>query len=98
MPGGHFDENETPVEGLKRELKEELNVNIEVDPTPLMNMQSDYHGEGHFGFFNAMLVSGVMKIDRTEIEAVGWFSRDDMKHMNIMKATKRFFETYPTKN
>ena len=36
VPGGFLELGEHPVDGLKREVREELGLEIEVDPTPVL--------------------------------------------------------------
>lgn len=47
IPGGHVEEGETPEETVKRELKEELNIDIEIirylDRIIIGNIQEDYY-------------------------------------------------------
>lgn len=90
-PGGRFILEETPIDGLKREIREEIGVVIEAEKKPVFVTESDYH-EGNFGFFMARIKSGTIRIEKREIEDAGWFPISEIKKMNLMAATRRFYE------
>lgn len=91
-PGGSFKLNESFKEGIKREIKEETGLEIEViDDNPIHVEKIDYK-PGFFGFFRAKLIGGEIKIDENEIEKWGWFNRSEIKKLKLMKATKAFYK------
>ncbi len=91
-PGGKFESHESPIKGLKREIREEVGLEIEVTrKEPLMVMKSDYE-YGNFGFFEARVRGGELRTDKREIEDAGWFTKEDAKRMNLMNATRNFYE------
>jgi 8-oxo-dGTP diphosphatase len=93
-PGGEFLEGESPEEGIKREIMEEVGLEVElIDKEPVLVMESDY-GDGMFGFFRARAVGGELKIDAGEVELAAWFPRSEILGLNLMGATRKFYETY----
>lgn len=46
VPGGFLEVGEHPVDGLKREAREELGVDLDVDPTPVLLAPHTYGPEG----------------------------------------------------
>ncbi len=91
-PGGKFELGENVANGMKREVKEEVGLEIElVNENPVMVIESDYE-PGSFGFFTARFVGGQLRIDKKEIEDVGWFTIEEIKKMDLMNATRRFYE------
>lgn len=90
-PGGHLERNES-IEGcLKRELKEELDVEIKpIREIAILPM--DIKGEiAHF--WECKLVKGEPKSDST-IKKFGFFSGEDVKTLFLWPATRKFFEKY----
>jgi len=96
-PGGKFELNENPIEGLKREVKEETGLEIEViDKCPLAILKSDY-ADHYFGFYRAKCKNAEIKINKREVENFGWFTVEEIKRLNLMNATKIFYEKYLNK-
>lgn len=91
-PGGKFNSNESYEVGLRRELKEELGLEIELlDKIPIFIEKSEYD-EGYFGFFKGIITGGKLKIESREIEEANWFSSKEIKKLPLMKATEKFYE------
>ena len=90
-PGGKIQENETPAEGLKREILEELGLEIEIlGSEPALVMESEYDS-GMFGFFRARVKSGKLSIEEREIDQAAWFRKKEIMGLNLMKATRYFY-------
>jgi 8-oxo-dGTP diphosphatase len=83
LPGGLLDRGEAPADGLRRELREEVGVDVEVcgDPVVLVDLGSQLV---EF-FFHARLADGVdadsVRAASAEIEEVGWFARDEARDL-----------------
>ena len=61
VPGGFLELGEQPVDGLKREVREELGLEIEVDPTPVLLAPHTYGPEGVWALaigFRARILEG----------------------------------------
>ena len=81
IPGGFLEEGEHPLEGLKRELREE--TGLEVEPIELLGIWMDTYGgdstaEATLNFYwTARVVSGEPKA-ADDVDELGWFAPDEL--------------------
>lgn len=86
IPGGFLEEGETPVAGVKRELREELGV--EVDVTDADYIQASPHRYGDDGTwtlalgFRARLTSGDPS-PADDVESFRWVEDDDLEDIDF---------------
>ena len=90
--GGHVEDNETLEETLKRELAEE--VGIEVDKYEFLDRYQDK--EPTFGFdyvHNIFIVNSFSgtpsNLNENEHESIGWFSKTEIKDLKMHDEVKR---------
>ena len=87
IPGGHVEENETCEETVIRELKEEMNIDIEIIKY-LGNLVVDNKEEY---YYYARIIGGELKFGGEELERnsidnyyeIRWLSLDDLDDSNI---------------
>lgn len=86
FPGGKIEEDETPENALKREIKEELNADIEVDNF-LMDIDYDYP---NFHLYMKVYFCHLLKphIELLEHENALWVKKEDLKNINFLPADK----------
>jgi 8-oxo-dGTP diphosphatase len=81
LPGGLLDRRETPLDGLRREVREEVGLEVVVTGDPIVIV--DLGSQLVDFFYRAELADGVRPEDAharsSEIEAVGWFSREEAR-------------------
>ncbi len=86
VPGGFLGPGEDPLVGLKREVKEELGVEVEAAIEDLVQMVPHRYGpEGDFVLalgFRARLVSGDPK-PADDVAAVRWISRNEIDDLDF---------------
>jgi 8-oxo-dGTP pyrophosphatase MutT (NUDIX family) len=90
-PGGHIEEESVP-DGLKRELREELSLEI-LPIRQLAETPGDVEGQITV-WWECEVVSGELRINNAELADARYCSREEMGHMPIWPATRKFFEEY----
>lgn len=90
-PGGHLEKNEDEESALIREIKEELNLQIE----PIKKIAETVGDmKENTYWWECNLLSNEMIMDNTEISEAGWFAKEAMRNMQLWPATRYFFEKY----
>jgi ADP-ribose pyrophosphatase YjhB (NUDIX family) len=81
LPGGFVDEGEHPLETLRRELREE--TNLEVEPLEFLGVWMDVYGGDSTGestlnlFWTARVVGGDPR-PADDVAELGWFAPDEL--------------------
>ena len=90
FPGGKIEPGETPEEALKREIREELDAEIEVGE-PAGRIEYDYP-EFHLSMdcFFCVLLSGALILK--EHEAAKWLSREELDSVAWLPADMSLIE------
>lgn len=100
IPAGKIEIGETMVQALKRELKEE--VNLEIRNEKLMCVwdavfPKDYIKKKHFIFHNFLCFTANetdIRIDNNEIQAYKWVDLKNVTKENLENYTRRTIEEY----
>ena len=72
--GGHIEENETPKQALKREFKEETNLDVEIGEIIDMRIEKTFDRTKIIVAFRVVSAEGKIKLN-FESEAYGWFTK-----------------------
>lgn len=84
FPGGKIEAGETPEEALRREIREELDVDITVD-SHLVTVEEDYpQFHLHMQCFFCHLTQGQPRL--LEAEAARWLHADELDEMDWLAA------------
>ncbi len=78
--GGHVEENEAPKEALRREFKEETNLDIEVGDIIAGRIEESFDRTKIIIAFKVTPVSGEIELNG-ENEAYGWFTEFPAKRV-----------------
>jgi mutator protein MutT len=87
FPGGKVREGEGDEEALRREIREELGVDLHVGPLEC-ETEHDYPGlSGHLLFHRCEVVSGVIGRS-TDHEELAWVAPGDMEKFDFLEADR----------
>ena len=79
FPKGHVEEGETEIQTAKREIKEETNLDVEINENfRYTENYSPAEGiEKEVVYFIAKKVGGKIKIQEEEVKGIGWFTYEE---------------------
>ncbi len=99
IPGGHIELGERIEEALKREVKEE--VGLDIEPVRLLLMQEAIYSEEfykprHFIFLDFLCKTRdtAVKIDNKEIQSYVWVKPEEALQIKLDEFTKRLLNAY----
>ena len=88
LPGGRIDKGEDPVETARREIHEELEVNL----NELYDVGDwSYNGHQH-KIFGTIFDGDIGQVDEYEILEIGWFTLDDIRGLESQDRLHGGFE------
>lgn len=92
LPGGGIDENEQPVEGIKREIKEETGLDVSaleiIDAISIPNLDNT----------TAIMIAFKTKTDSENVilskehDDYKWMSKEEVKNTELPETYKKFIE------
>ena len=83
FPGGKVDKNETNEEALKREIKEELNINIFVEKKITEEKYVDQSINIILHYYFCKITDGVIILNEHENSV--WVSKNDIKYYDMIE-------------
>lgn len=99
IPGGHVELGETTKDALKREIKEE--VGLEIGEIEFLQYQDaifapEFAKKKHFVFleFSAKCIDDKVTVDNDEITDFRWVNPVDSLKMNLASYTRRVVEAF----
>lgn len=90
--GGHVKPNESPLEGIIRELQEEANISVQVI-SKVCEVQGDYVNIP-IHVYLAQYISGEPRARDGELGTLGWFSLQEMEGLNLSRLCRSILEKY----
>lgn len=90
FPGGKFEEGETPEECLAREIKEELDIDIEVGNFFAENKFTYSKGDIHLLAYYIKHMSGEIKLNVHD--NIAFVDKDEIYNYDFLEADKLFIE------
>jgi 8-oxo-dGTP diphosphatase len=92
LPGGHLEANESPTDGVKREVLEETGYNIDV--SHLISIYSVPIKDDLVLLFRATVTGKENWTTNDEIEEIGFFPREQLPHQLHAWNRKRINDAY----
>lgn len=93
IPGGKVEFGENLIDAVKREIKEETNLDVEIkkfiDFQEAIHPKYDYHTV--IFFYHAVPQNEDIILDKDIIEAK-FFSREEIRSLNLVDSAKKFLE------
>jgi 8-oxo-dGTP pyrophosphatase MutT (NUDIX family) len=90
FPGGRLNANESPVEGIAREIKEELGLTI-FDIKPF-RVEPSFHFKSNmpqvFIAYTCSAEDGELAIDSSEVEEWKWVTKEELKNLPMFDDCK----------
>ena len=92
FPGGKIESGESPKAALKRELMEEIGINVEPeDMSAFYSKQHNYHDKSvDLSFFLITQYQG--QPEGKEGQAIQWFGSDQLNELDVLAANKEIVE------
>jgi ADP-ribose pyrophosphatase len=100
VPGGHIEPYERIEEAIKREVKEEVGLDVEVKELLLIqqviNPKEFYDKKRHFIFFDFLCFSknDEVKIDNREIQDFIWVKPEEALNYDLEEYTRNLINKY----
>ena len=96
LPEGKLEENETPLNALHREIKEELGLKIKSTELKTVS-QTEIEAKGikylAFRLIYQVILNSISKIKLSEEHSeYGWFSEKDFNNLKLLPGTKEAIE------
>jgi len=96
LPEGKLEENETPSDALRREIKEELGLKIKSTELKTVS-QTEIEAKGikylAFRLIYQVILNSISKIKLSEEHSeYGWFSEKDFNNLKLLPGTKEAIE------
>jgi 8-oxo-dGTP pyrophosphatase MutT (NUDIX family) len=88
LPGGRVLPNEQPVDGIKRELSEELRLHV----PNVVELGDWWHREENYRLFGTDVIRGVRWFDVRELNAVVWLRPSEVAKLAARKELHKGFE------
>lgn len=98
FPGGRIEFGENPEETARREFREEVGCEIKVKRLiPLIQSSvwsriDNKEQQAIIICYEAEIVSGVPSAQDRKVAEVGWFSRDELKSLDILQGINKFID------
>ncbi len=94
FPKGHIEENETEIQTALREVKEETNLDVEIDKSRRYTESyiTDTGAEKEVVLFIAKIVGGKIKPQESEVSNIKWLSFEEATKIITYATTKKLFQ------
>jgi nucleoside triphosphatase len=103
IPGGHIELGENIEEAVKREIKEEIGLGIELEKVLFIQeaiYPKKFHKKKHFIFFECVCKAKSLKVrlDKDEIQEFIWIEPKKALKLTLNNFTRKFIRKYLEEN
>jgi nucleoside triphosphatase len=103
LPGGHIEVGESMAEAVKREVKEEVGLDIEVEDMLLIQeaiYAPEFYKKKHFIFidFECTTKNDHVKLDQDELQDYTWVYPGAAYNLNLDSFTRKTLDRYMAKS
>lgn len=95
---GHVDENEEPVEALKREVKEESGLTVrKADLLAEEEINGNWCSKGihvHYWYLFKCTATGKITRNIRETKSIKWYTREEIKNLTLEPVWAYWFEKF----
>ncbi|MBM7585498.1 ADP-ribose pyrophosphatase YjhB (NUDIX family) [Bacillus pakistanensis] len=95
LPGGHLEKNESPIDGVKREVYEETGFLVEIDY--LISLYSAPEKDDLVLLFKARIIQKAEFVPNGEIEQIAFFDKGDLPKEMHPWNMKRIYDAFNDK-
>lgn len=97
FPGGRLHREEDPAQGLIREIKEELNIDIKIEKP--VHICRSFHNQNKSwqiiaGFTASIIDDSQQKVDTTELETIKWITKEELKNLPMFDDCRKIADVY----
>jgi 8-oxo-dGTP diphosphatase len=97
FPGGKIQENENPIEALKREIKEELSIDIKKSKF-LLDYQYDYQDIKKIHLYFYKIDEYVGKVKNIEHNQLLWIQRNHLEKLDFLDGDRMIIDHIQNSN
>jgi ADP-ribose pyrophosphatase YjhB (NUDIX family) len=94
-PAGHVDEDETPEEAVRHEVKEECGLTVteckQIHKEEVLENECSQHLRVHYWYLFECQVEGELKQNERETKSIGWYSKEEIQELELEEIWKYWF-------
>jgi len=95
LPGGEVDNGETLVEAAKREVREEVGLDVQLERLVGIHSRPQWLSTGsHVVVFSASIIGGVLSIQNNEVMEAKFFTMDELPEAMLLGHQQQILDVF----